>query len=75
MNLDLFPQHWLTNTLFDDGFIAQKKTELAGKPLPYDLHNWLSEHFDTASLAARNEAQLEEKFIAPKRPEYLTLLE
>jgi len=65
MTPDLFPQHWLTNTLFDDGFIAHKSSELAGKPLPYDLHAWLSEHFDVPNLAARNEAQLEEKFIAP----------
>ncbi|MHB0926514.1 MAG: hypothetical protein ACYC1F_08435, partial [Gallionellaceae bacterium] len=65
MTQDLFPQHWLINTLFDDGFIAQKSSELAGKPLPYDLHAWLSGHFDIPSLAARNEAQLEEKFIAP----------
>jgi len=66
MTQDLFPQHWLTNTLFDDGFIAQKLSELAGKPLPYDLHAWLSGHFDVPSLAARNEAQLEEKFIMMK---------
>lgn len=65
MTQDLFPQHWLTNTLFDDGFIAQKLSELAGKPLPNDLRAWLSEHFDVPNLAARNEAQLEEKFIAP----------
>ncbi|MCL4469914.1 MAG: N-6 DNA methylase [Gammaproteobacteria bacterium] len=62
---DLFPQHWLINTLLDDGFIAEKQSELAGKPLPYDLHSWLTEHFDASNLSARNEAQLEEKFIAP----------
>ncbi len=65
MTQDLFPQHWLTNTLFDDGFITQKSSELAGKQNPYDLEAWLKEHFDTPALAARNEAQLEEKFIAP----------
>jgi hypothetical protein len=62
---DLFPQHWLINTLFDDGFLAQKASELAGKPIPYALEAWLQEHFDASSLAERNEAQLEEKFIAP----------
>ncbi|MDO8448534.1 MAG: hypothetical protein Q7T10_06975 [Rhodoferax sp.] len=65
MTQDLFPQHWLTNTLLDDGFIAQKAGELLAKPLPYDLQAWLKEHFDAVTLAARNEAQLEEKFIAP----------
>lgn len=65
MTQDLFPQHWLTNTLFDDGFITQKSSELAGKLNPYDLEAWLKEHFDAHALAARNEAQLEEKFIAP----------
>lgn len=65
MTQDLFPPYWLTNTLLDDGFIAQKASELLEKPLPYDLHAWLTAHFDASSLAARNEAQLEEKFIAP----------
>jgi type I restriction-modification system DNA methylase subunit len=65
MTQDLFPQHWLINTLFDDGFITQKSSELAGKQNPYDLEAWLKKYFDAASLAARNEAQLEEKFIAP----------
>lgn len=65
MTQDLFPQHWLTNTLLDDGFIAKKLSELASKPLPYGLHAWLVEHFDAPNLAARNEAQLEEKFITP----------
>ncbi|MEO5606191.1 MAG: hypothetical protein ABIR13_01210, partial [Polaromonas sp.] len=65
MKQNLFPQHWLTNTLLDDGFIVQKTNELAQKPLPCGLEAWLAEHFDPAALAARNEAQLEEKFIAP----------
>lgn len=34
MKQDLIPQHWLTNTLLDDGFIVQKTKELAAKPLP-----------------------------------------
>ena len=63
--MDLFPQPWLANTLLDDGFIAQKMSELVAKPLPYDLQSWLAAHFDTSSLAARSEAQLEEKFIGP----------
>ena len=62
---DLFPQPWLTNTLLDDGFITRKASELAGKPLPYAVDEWLNTHFDAPGLAARNEAQLEEKFIAP----------
>ncbi|MBP9685715.1 MAG: hypothetical protein KBE07_13800 [Rhodoferax sp.] len=65
MTQDLFPRHWLTNTLLDDGFIAQKASELAAKPLPHGLDAWLQTHFDADTLAARNEAQLEEKFIAP----------
>jgi len=65
MKQDLFPQHWLTNTLLDDGFITQKASELLAKPIPYNLEAWLTEHFDAATLATRNEAQLEEKFIAP----------
>ena len=67
MNNDIFPQHWLTNTLLDDGFIAQKAAELAAQPpaCASALADWLSAHFKPAELAARNEAQLEEKFIAP----------
>ena len=63
--MDLFPRHWLTNTLLDDGFIAQKLSELAGKAPGYDLPAWLSENFDAPVLAARSEPQLEEKFIGP----------
>lgn len=65
MKQDLIPQHWLTNTLLDDGFIVQKTKELAAKPLPCHLDAWLTENFHPATLSARNEAQLEEKFIAP----------
>ena len=65
MTQDLFPRPWLTNTLLDDGFIVQKANELLAKPIPYALEVWLKEHFDAPTLAARNEAQLEEKFIAP----------
>ena len=65
MKHDLFPQQWLNNTLLDDGFILQKAKELAASPQPVPLDAWLAENFDPAALAARNEAQLEEKFIAP----------
>jgi hypothetical protein len=67
MNHDLFPQHWLINTLLDDGFIAQKAAELAAQPpaCAGALADWLAAHFKPTALAARNEAQLEEKFIAP----------
>ncbi|MDP2827087.1 MAG: N-6 DNA methylase, partial [Sulfuricellaceae bacterium] len=65
MTQDIIPMHWLTNTLLDDGFIARKSAQLESQPLPYDLQAWLGEHFDPANLAARNEAQLEEKFIGP----------
>ena len=65
MTADLFAQHWLVNTLFDDGFIRQKAEELAAKPLPYGLKEWLAAHFDPTSLAERSEAQLEDKFIGP----------
>src|SRR5665647_1589216 len=67
MTQDLFPQHWLANTLLDDGFIVKKTSELVAvaKPLPYDLDAWLTKNFDAATLAARSEAQLEDKFIGP----------
>lgn len=62
-----FPPHWLVNTLLDDGFIAQQAGELAEHPpaCAAALGAWLADHFNPATLAARNEAQLEEKFIAP----------
>ena len=62
---ELFPQHWLTNTLLDDAYLEQKVKEFATRPLPFDLDAWLTAHFDAAALATRNEAQLEEKFIGP----------
>ena len=65
MAQDLFTQSYYTNTLLDDGFIRQKAGELRARPIPYDLYSWLSQHFDAAKLAVRNEAQLEEKFIGP----------
>lgn len=67
MTQDFFPQHWLSNTLLDDGFIAQKAGELAVQPpaCADGLADWLTANFNPAALAARNEAQLEEKFIAP----------
>jgi hypothetical protein len=65
MTQDLFPPNWLTNTLLDDGFIHQKASELAAQPVAHGLDAWLQTHFDANTLAARNEAQLEEKFIAP----------
>ena len=65
MAQDLFPPHWLHNTLLDDGFIARKAAELVAKPMAYDLAAWLQTHFDASSLAQTSEAQLESKFIAP----------
>lgn len=65
MNQELFPQQWLTNTLLDDGFIEQKASALAAKPLSHGLDAWLLTHFDASTLAARNEKQLESKFIGP----------
>lgn len=65
MTQDLFPRHWLINTLLDDGFIARKAEALLAQGVPHGLEQWLQSHFDAATLAARNEAQLEEKFIAP----------
>lgn len=61
----LFPTPWLTNTLLDEGFVANKKVELAKQPVPYALSNWLGEHFNAEVLAKRSEPQLEEKFIGP----------
>ena len=65
MTHDMFPRPWLSNTLLDDGFIKQKESELSQRALPYDLQTWLTHNFDAHGLAVRNEAQLEEKFIAP----------
>jgi hypothetical protein len=65
MSQDLFTQSYYTNTLLDDGFIKQKAGELRAKPIPYDLHAWLNQHFDPARLAAGNEAQLEADFVGP----------
>ncbi|MEY4978816.1 MAG: hypothetical protein RLZZ352_1086 [Pseudomonadota bacterium] len=65
MTHELPPLHWLNNTLLDDGFIRQKADELSAQPIPCDLERWLQQQFDAATLAQRNEAQLEEKFIAP----------
>ena len=62
---DLFPSPWLTNTLLDDGFIEQQASALLAKPFAHGLEAWLQTHFNATTLAARNEAQLEEKFIAP----------
>jgi hypothetical protein len=62
---DLFPSHWLVNTLLDEGYIAQKREELGQAALPYGLGLWLEQHFDAATLSIRSEAQLEEKFIGP----------
>ena len=59
------PQLWLTNRLLDDGFIAQQAKALVEKPIPYALESWLQTHFDAPTLAARNDAQLEDKFIGP----------
>jgi hypothetical protein len=65
MTQELFPQHWINNTLLDDGFITQKATELLAKPIPYGLDAWLAAHFNSASLSVLNEAQLEDKLIGP----------
>ena len=65
MTQDVLRHHWLANTLLDDGFIAQKASQLLAKPIPYSLDTWLAEHFNRASLSALNEAQLEDKLIGP----------
>ena len=65
MPLDLFPAPWLVNTLLDQGFVDQKKSELAERPVPYDLSDWLGAHFDAAQLSKGREAQLEAKLIGP----------
>ena len=57
MAQDLFPQHWLHNTLLDDGLVAAKATEFVAKQIPYDLAAWLQPHFDPSHIAAINEAQ------------------
>ena len=65
MPQDLFPNPWLVNTLLDQGFVDQKKNDLARQPVPCDLPNWLAAHFDPGQLSRGNEAQLESKFIGP----------
>ena len=65
MPQDLFPNPWLVNTLLDEGFVARKRSQLGKLPLPYDLSQWLDQHFDAAVLCKRSEAHLEEKFIGP----------
>jgi hypothetical protein len=45
MTQDLFPHAWLTNNLFDEGFIEKKVKELSSKPLPHDFDNWMAGHF------------------------------
>jgi hypothetical protein len=56
---------WLDNSLLDESFLRQKQRELAGKPLPFGLAEWLETHFQPTQLAAGNEAQLEARLIAP----------
>ncbi len=65
MTQELFAQSWLNNTLLDDGYIAQKAQQLLATHSHHGLHTWLQTHFDAPTLALYNEAQLEEKFIAP----------
>ena len=65
MPQDLSPNPWLVNTLLDEAFVARKRSELGKLPLPYDLSQWLDEHFDAVVLCKRSEAQLEERFIGP----------
>ena len=69
MTQDMFPRHWLNNSLLDEGFITQKAQELmlsqAQKSLAFELGAWLDQHFHPQNLAAGNEAQLEDGFIRP----------
>jgi hypothetical protein len=62
---DLFPSPWLTNTLLDEGFMAQQRRALGQAPEPYGLAAWLAQHFVPATLSKRSEAQLEDTFIGP----------
>lgn len=65
MPQDLFPNPWLVNTLLDQGFVDQKRSELAEQPVPFGLQAWLAEHFDPVQLSKGKEAQLEDKLIGP----------
>lgn len=65
MTHDFLGQNWLTNTLFDAAYLQQKCADLALKRPPEWIENWLSQHFDADVLKACNEAQLENRFIAP----------
>lgn len=62
---DLFPSPWLTNTLLDEGFMAQQRHALGQADEPYGLAPWLAQHFVPATLSQRSEAQLEDTFIGP----------
>ena len=65
MTPDLLPEPWLVNTLLDQGFVDQKRGELAEHAIPYGLNDWLAAHFDAAQLSKGNEAQLEARLIGP----------
>ena len=65
MSQDLFPDPWLVNTLLDQGFVDQKKSELSQQPVPCGLSGWLTLHFNAVHLSKGKEAQLEDKFIGP----------
>ena len=65
MPQDLFPEPWLVNTLLDQGFVDQKRAELAEQAVPYGLSDWLATHFDEVQLFKGNEAQLEARLIGP----------
>lgn len=65
MPQDLSPNPWFVNTLLDQGFVDQKKGELAEQPIPCDLGPWLTAHFDAAQSCKVNEAQLEARLIGP----------
>lgn len=56
---------WLTNTLLDEGFIAQQRHALGQADEPYGLAAWLAQHFVPTALSQRSEAQLEDTFIGP----------
>lgn len=64
--VELFDDHWLVNTLLDDGYVAQLRAQLRQSPAGAQaLGDWLAQRFDAQAFARRSEAQLEERFIGP----------
>ena len=63
--IDPLATHWLTNSLYDDTFLARLLGEQANTPAVQALHSWLQANIHAALNTASNEAQLEDEFVKP----------